>query len=341
MEITRRQFVKITALTTSGIVIGTPKTLLSSWNQKEKSVKNEDPKIRVVGIGGAGCCAVKHMIRTGLKQAEFIVADTDPGDLEFNSCRLKILIDVNPFKRGVCKGDPETVYLATLNSKEAIRRYLRGSDLVLIVAGLGGHTGTIGAPVVAQISKALGAWTVAVVTTPFPFERKWRSIVAEKGLRQLDQAADVTVLIPGENIVGVLSPSSTLKHAFRKPGWILSCVVQAFSNTRFHCVAFEDVKKVFSGVGRGYVGIGKDRGNGLIGAVHEAINSPLLRGVALKEARGIICNMSLSGKETIGEIREACKMFEKEVHEDADVLVNYEDIGKGKGKVTLIAMGFA
>jgi len=164
MEITRRQFVKITALTTSGIVIGTPKTLLSSWNQEEKSVKNEDPKIRVVGIGGAGCCAVKHMIRTGLKQAEFIVADTDPGDLEFNSCRLKILIDVNPFKRGVCKGDPETVYLATLNSKEAIRRYLRGSDLVLIVAGLGGHTGTIGAPVVAQISKALGAWTVAVVT---------------------------------------------------------------------------------------------------------------------------------------------------------------------------------
>lgn len=302
-------------------------------------------KIKVIGLGRAGCNFVDHMIKKELNGVEFIMANADVPYLEQRMCPSKIILGKNLGAPLGCGGDPKFGYVFTMESRGTIRRYLKGSDVVLIAAGMGGGTGTGGSPVVAQISKDLGAWTIATVTMPFSFEGKRRSRNAQKGLNELKEASDITVLIPNNAIRHMVPRSARLVDIFNKSDEVLSCVVKTFSNIlltpRMLSPAFTDIKRTFSQPGLSRIGVGTAAENGLMGAVQEAIHSPLLEGISLKKARAIICNMMLSGDETMGEIQDAFDLLERQLHEDAELIWDTVIEQREKAQVVFIASGFA
>ena len=343
MVISRREFVKLISFATAGLFFEIPLPVSARFrSHKEKTLEDERPRIRVIGMGGAGCRAVDHMVKMGLNDVEFIVADTDGFALQLSQCPSKILLGKS-LNTGLCCGAGlETGYACTLESRETIRQYLKDSDVVLIVAGMGGGTGTGGAPVIARISGELGAWTIGAVTMPLSFEAKRRSKNAQKGLNKLKEAADITVLIPNNAIQHLVPPCATLVDAFNKLDEVLSCVVKTFSNIlltpRMLSPAFTDIKRTFSQLGLSSIGVGTTAENGLRGAVQKAIHSPLLEGISLKKARAIIL---LTGDETMGEIQEAFDLLERQLHEDAELIWDTVIEQREKAQVTLIASGFA
>ena len=179
---------------------------------------------------------------------------------------------------------------------------------------------------------------------PFSFEGKRRSRNAQKGLNKLKEASDITVLIPNNAIRQMVPRSARLVDIFNKSDEVLSCVVKTFSNIlltpRMLSPAFTDIKRTFSQLGLSRIGVGTSAENGLLGAVQEAIHSPLLEGISLKKARAIICNMMLTGDETMGEIQEAFDLLERQLHEDAELIWDTVIEQREKAQVVFIASGF-
>ncbi len=304
-------------------------------------------KIRVVGIGGGGGNAVNTMVENNLRGIEFIAANTDIQALE--NSKADVCLQLGP---GITKGlgagaDPERGKEAALESLEEIREVLKGADMVFITAGLGGGTGTGGAPVVAKLSKEIGALTVAVVTKPFFFEARARMKEAEEGWMELKKHVDTIITIPNDRLLTIMQKGSKLMDMMKKADEVLLQAVKGITdliNLPGHMnVDFADLRAVMKEVGPALMGAGVGVGeNRAIEAAKRAIDNPLLQDVGIDGAKGVLINISASEDSlTMNEFMEASNLISEKAHEDANIIVGalFDDSLEDEIRVTVIATG--
>jgi cell division protein FtsZ len=303
-------------------------------------------KIKVLGIGGGGGNAINNMICSGLDGVEFIAANTDFQALERNLAATKIQLGMNMTKGLGAGGNPETGAKATQEDLENIRSVVEGSDMVFITAGLGGGTGTGGAPIVAQVCKELGALTVAVVTKPFLVEGKVRQRNADEGLKALQGVVDTLITIPNNRLLCLADRRSTFLECFRRVDDVLLYAVKGISDLIVHPgyinVDFADVKTVMAEMGLALMGTGVGRGeNRAAQAAQQAISSPLLEDISIHGARAVLVNITASEDLGMHEFEEASSIIQKEVDEDANIILGIaiDDNLGDEIRVTVIATG--
>lgn len=282
--------------------------------------------IKVVGVGGGGGNAVKHMISSEIEGVEFICANTDAQALKDIDARTVLQLG-NTMTKGLGAGaNPEIGRQAAMEDRERIAEVLSGADMVFITAGMGGGTGTGGAPVVAEIARELGILTVAVVTRPFPFEGRKRMAIAEEGIKQLKDRVDSLITIPNEKLLAVLGKTTSLLDAFKAANDVLLGAVQGIADLIIRPgminVDFADVRTVMSEMGMAMMGSGVAKGdNRAREAAEAAIRSPLLEDVNLQGARGILVNITAGMDLTLGEFTEVGDTIEEFASADATVVV--------------------
>ena len=304
-------------------------------------------KIKVIGIGGAGGNAVNTMISYNLRGVDFITANTDAQALRASASAVKIQLGVEATKGLGAGSDPHIGRQAALETRELLRENLQGSDMVFITAGLGGGTGTGGAPIAAEIAREMGALTVAVVTKPFQFEGKKRNGQAEAGITELRKMVDTLIIVPNQRLLSLGGREISLLDAFRKADDILYHAVKGISDLimvpGLINLDFADVKKIMSQMGLALMGTGTAGGeNRAVEAAQKAISSPLLEDNTIQGARGILLNITGGPNMTLHEINEASSMIQAEVHEDANIIfgtVVDESMGD-EIRITVIATGF-
>ena len=282
--------------------------------------------IKVIGVGGGGGNAVEHMVEQNLEGVDFICANTDAQALRSLRCRTVLQLGGSITKGLGAGANPEVGRQAAMEDRERIQEVLAGADMVFITAGMGGGTGTGGAPIVAQIAKELGILTVAVVTKPFPFEGKRRMDVAMSGIEELKQHVDSLITIPNEKLLTVLGGQVTLLDAFRAANDVLLGAVQGIAEliTRpgLINVDFADVRTVMSEMGMAMMGSGKASGSDRAReAAEAAVRSPLLEDVNLAGARGILVNVTAGMDMAIGEFEEVGNTVKAFASENATVVV--------------------
>ena len=308
---------------------------------------NEVPEgtvIKVVGVGGAGGNAVQHMISKGVQGVEFICANTDAQALRHSSSMHNLQLGESGLGAGA---KPEVGRAAAEENRERIADMLRDANMVFITAGMGGGTGTGAAPVIAEVAKELGILTVAVVSKPFEYEGPRRMRVAEEGLRQLEQQVDSLIIILNEKLEEIMGDDISMEEAFEAADDVLNNAVAGIAeiiNVDGHInVDFNDVKTVMGEQGRAMMGTatasGADRARI---AAEEAVASPLLDGVNLAGARGILINVSASRDSLKArETREVVSIIRQNASEDATVIYGFvydESLGD-KLRVTVVATG--
>ncbi|MDP2092060.1 MAG: cell division protein FtsZ, partial [Pseudohongiella sp.] len=265
--------------------------------------------IKVVGVGGGGGNAVRHMISNHVEGVEFVCANTDAQAL--TNVQAKTLLQMgSTVTKGLGAGaNPEVGRQAALEDREEIAEILRGADMVFITAGMGGGTGTGGAPIFAEVARELGILTVAVVTKPFPFEGKKRSMIAEQGIAELSRHVDSLITIPNEKLLSVLGKQASLLEAFKAANDVLLGAVQGIADLIIRPgminVDFADVRTVMSEMGMAMMGTGYATGpDRAREAAEAAIRSPLLEDVNLHGARGILVNITAGESLSLGEFTE-------------------------------------
>jgi cell division protein FtsZ len=304
--------------------------------------------IKVVGVGGGGGNAVNTMIASGLPGVEFITANTDMQALGVSLANTKVQLGAELTKGLGAGTNPEIGRQAALEDSEVIRDHLAGSDMVFITAGMGGGTGTGGAPVVARIAKELGALTVAVVTKPFQFEGKKRMRQAEEGMRELKDAVDTLIAIPNQRLLAIAGRNTSLLDTFKKADDILLQAVRGISDLiTVHGLInldFADVRTIMAEMGMAMMGAGIATGeNRATEAAQKAISSPLLEDISIHGARGVLINITGSTDLSLHEVNEAATLIQEEAHEDANIIfgaVIDERMGD-EIRITVIATGFA
>ena len=270
---------------------------------------NQPAIIKVIGVGGGGGNAVKHMLGSNIEGVEFICANTDAQALKTSGVEPVLQLGSGITKGLGAGSDPEVGRQAALEDRDSIMQVLDGADMLFIAAGMGGGTGTGAAPVVAQVASELGILTVAVVTRPFKFEGEKRASVADEGITELKEFVDSLITIPNEKLKEVLGGEITMTNAFGTANDVLSGSVQGIAEliTRpgLINVDFADVRTVMREKGMAMVGSGKAEGEDRARkAAEAAINSPLLEDVNLKGARGILVNITAGEDMTIDEFTE-------------------------------------
>jgi len=275
-----------------------------------------DAVIKVIGVGGGGGNAVKHMVKESIEGVQFLAANTDAQSLREHGAHITIQLG-NDMTKGLGAGaNPEIGRQAAEETRDEIKKHLQGADMIFIAAGMGGGTGTGAAPVVAEVARELGILTVAVVTKPFPFEGKKRMAVAEEGIAQLAASVDSLITIPNEKLLKVMGKGTTLLDAFGAANNVLLGAVQGIAEliTRpgLINVDFADVRAVMREMGTAMMGTGVARGEDRAQEAAEmAINSPLLEDIDLSGARGVLVNvtagmdMSIDEFETVGNTVKA------------------------------------
>jgi len=282
--------------------------------------------IKVIGVGGGGGNAVNHMISNEVEGVEFICANTDAQALSNLSVKTILQLGGDITKGLGAGANPMIGREAALEDREEIAAVLNGADMVFITAGMGGGTGTGAAPIIAEVAKELGILTVAVVTRPFPFEGKKRSLVATQGIEQLQQHVDSLITIPNEKLLDVLGAQLSLLEAFRAANDVLLGAVKGIAdlimNPGMINVDFADVKTVMSEMGMAMMGTGFASGeNRAREAAEAAIRSPLLEDVNLQGARGILVNITAGENLSLGEFSEVGDIIEEFASDDATVVV--------------------
>jgi cell division protein FtsZ len=302
--------------------------------------------IKVIGVGGGGGNAVEHMVVQSIDGVDFVVANTDSQALKNTSARTVLQLGGNITKGLGAGADPEIGRQAAMEDRERIQEVLDGADMVFITAGMGGGTGTGGAPIVAQIAKEMGILTVAVVTRPFPFEGKKRMDVASDGIDELKGFVDSLITIPNEKLLSVLGKSISLLDAFKAANDVLLGAVQGIAEliTRpgLINVDFADVRTVMSEMGMAMMGSGRASGEGRAReAAEAAIASPLLEDVNLAGARGILVNVTAGMDMSIGEFEEVGTTVKSFASENATVVVGtvIDPDMQGELRVTVVATG--
>ena len=299
--------------------------------------------IKVVGVGGGGTNAVQTMIDAELQGVEFIVTNTDEQALHASTAPIKILLG-----EGLGAGaSPEIGKKAASEAKERLEKALEGANMVFVTAGMGGGTGTGGAPVIASIAKEMGALTVAVVTKPFLFEGKKRMRQAEIGLEELRKNIDSMITIPNQRLVSIAEKQMTLRQAFRKADEVLLHAVQSISDLvtqHGHInLDFADVRTIMKDMGMALMGTGISRGeNRAEEAARLAISNPLLDDVSINGARGILVNVEGNEEITLDEVHAATSLIQEAAHEEANILwgLVFNDNMEDRLRVTVIATGF-
>lgn len=302
--------------------------------------------IKVVGIGGGGGNAVRHMLANQIEGVDFLCANTDAQALKDLDGRAIIQLG-NGITKGLGAGaNPEVGRQAAMEDRERIAEALKGADMVFITAGMGGGTGTGGAPVVAEVAKELGILTVAVVTKPFPFEGGKRMKIAEAGLSELAENVDSLITIPNEKLLSVLGSSTSLLDAFGAANDVLLGAVQGIADLIIRPgminVDFADVKTVMSEMGMAMMGTGSACGeNRAREAAEAAIRSPLLEDINLQGARGILVNITAGLNLNLGEFSEVGSIVEEFASESATVVVGtvIDPEMTDELKVTVVATG--
>ena len=302
--------------------------------------------IKVVGIGGGGVNAVNRMIDAGLKGVEFIGINTDAQALLMSDAELKLDIGQD-VTRGLGAGsDPEVGRKAAEDHREEIEAALQGADMVFITAGKGGGTGTGGAPVVAEVAKSIGALTIGVVTRPFAFEGRRRSVQAEQGIQKLKEEVDTLIVIPNDRLLTVSNEKTSVLNAFKMADEVLLQGVQGITELittpGLINTDFADVKMIMTNAGSALMGIGFGSGEGrAVSAARAAIASPLLE-ASIEGARGIL--LSISGGNDLGlfEVNEAAEIIHGVAHPDANIIFGtvIDDSMGDEVRVTVIAAGF-
>ncbi len=304
-------------------------------------------RIKVIGVGGAGCNAVNTMIASGLARVDFIAGNTDLQALDRSLAPYKI--QLGPERtRGLGAGaKPEIGKEAALESKDHIRECLEGADMVFVTAGMGGGTGTGAAPVVASIAREMGILTVGVVTKPFQYEGQRRHKHAEEGIRDLSRHVDTLLVIPNQRLLGIVDRATPLLEAFKVADDVLRQAIQGIADvitTTGHVnVDFADVRTVMSHTGRAVMGMGISRGpNRAIEAAQKAICSPLLEEGSVEGARGVLLNITGGPSMSLHEIEEAASIIQQAADAEANIIVG-QVINPDMGEdlvVTVIATGF-
>lgn len=304
-------------------------------------------RIKVIGVGGSGLNTINHMINSKVRGIEFIAINTDAQHLHHSLAPKKIHIGKN-LTRGMGTGmNPELGRQAAEETKEEIQDAVKGSDMVFIACGMGGGTGTGGAPVVAKITKEQGILTIAVVTKPFSFEGSQREKIAESGLFDLKESVDAMIVIPNDRLLGIVEKETTFSSAFMMCDEILRQAVEGMSDLitmpGIINVDFADVKTIMQNAGSALMGIGYSQGEKRAeNAARMAINSPLLD-VSIEGASGVLFAISGGQDMTMLEIQEAANVITESIDENAKVIfgaINDNRLKKNELKVTVIASGF-
>ena len=306
----------------------------------------ETAEIKVIGVGGGGGNAVRHMISQAVDGVEFICANTDSQALK-DIERATLLQLGGGITKGLGAGaNPEVGRQAALEDRDRIAEVISGADMVFITAGMGGGTGTGAAPIVADVARELGILTVAVVTRPFGFEGRKRQAIAEEGIRQLKDRVDSLITVPNEKLLAVLGKSTSLLQAFAAANDVLLGAVQGIADLIIRPgminVDFADVKTVMSEMGMAMMGSGRSTGEGRARiAAEAAVLSPLLEDIDLQGARGILVNITAGPELSLGEFSEVGDTVEEFASDNATVVVGTvidPDMGD-EIRVTVVATG--
>ncbi len=303
-------------------------------------------KIRVIGIGGGGTNAVNNMIQSDLKGVDFIAANTDIQSLTSSLATVQIQLGAN-LTGGLGAGaNPEMGRNATLEDTDKIREELAGSHMVFITAGMGGGTGTGGAPIIAKISRELGALTVAVVTKPFHFEGQRRLKQSEEGIRELRNTVDTLITIPNDRLISLATKKASFLEMLKKADDVLLYAVKGISDLitipGLINLDFADVRTIMAEMGIALMGTGLASGeNRAMEAAQKAISSPLLEDITISGARAVLMNITASSNLGFEEVNEASSLIQKEVHEEANIIWGTA-IDESMGdelRITVIATG--
>jgi cell division protein FtsZ len=320
---------------------------------KDTSIRisfNEEPhndaKIKVIGVGGGGGNAVNRMIDAGVEGIEFVVANTDLQALRMSRAPVKLQLGVK-LTNGLGAGaNPEVGRKAALEDSDKIIEALEGADMVFVTTGLGGGTGTGAAPIIASLASEMGALTVAVVTKPFVFEGKRRMAQAERGVAELMESVDTTIVIPNEKLLAV-AENAGFFESFRIADDILRQGVQGISDIitipGIINRDFADVKTIMASMGYAVMGTATASGQMRASeAAQRAIASPLLETGAIDGARGILINITGSASLKLAEVQQACSIIQSAAHEDANIIFGavLDEKMKEAVKITVIATGF-
>jgi cell division protein FtsZ len=303
-------------------------------------------RIKVVGVGGGGCNAVNRMIDEGLQGIEFIAVNTDAQALLLSKAQTRVRIG-DKVTRGLGAGsNPEVGRKAAEESAEELYEVLKGSDMVFVTAGLGGGTGTGGAPIVAQIAKEVGALTIGVVTRPFTFEGSRRAQSAEDGANKLKEHADTLIVIPNDRLLQIADKRSSLTDAFRLADDVLRQGIQGISELitvpGLINLDFADVRTIMSEGGAALMAVGRASGEDRARvAAEQAISSQLLD-ITINGARGILFNVTGGSSLTLFEVNQAAAIIKETAHPDVNLIfgaVIDPDMGDDL-RITVIATGF-
>ncbi len=319
---------------------------MSTFTTQTPNAIESFARIRVVGVGGGGCNAVNRMIEEGLQGVEFVAVNTDAQALMLSKAPTRVRIG-EKLTRGLGSGgDPEVGRKATEESAEELYTVLKGSDMVFITAGMGGGTGTGGAPVVAQIAKEIGALTIGVVTRPFNFEGARRIQAAEAGITRLKEKADTLIVIPNDRLLQLVDKRANLEQAFRVADDVLRQGVQGISELitvpGLINLDFADVRTIMSEGGAALMAVGEARGEDAARiAAEQAISSQLLD-ITIDGARGILFNVTGGPDLTLFEVNQAAAIIKETAHPDVNLIFGavIDPNMKDAVRITVIATGF-
>jgi len=308
----------------------------------------DSAKIKVIGLGGGGSNAINRMMEARFTGVEFIVANTDSQALRTSPAPIKIQLGAR-LTQGLGAGaDPEVGKNAALEDREQIKKILEGADMVFVTAGLGGGTGTGSAPIVAATAKEMGILTVAVVTKPFAFEGRRRSLQAETGLTELRGVVDTLITIPNQRLLAVVDRGTPLIEAFKVADTVLLQAVQGISDLilvpGLINLDFADVRTIMAGMGMALMGAGVGKGqNRALDAAQKAVASPLLDETSIDGARGILINFTGGSDLSLHEVEEAARIVQEAAHEEAQIIFGavIDPSLQDEVRITVIATGFS
>jgi cell division protein FtsZ len=304
------------------------------------------PRITVVGVGGAGGNAVNNMIRSNLAGCEFVVCNTDAQALQQSTAHRKIQLGVG-VTRGLGAGSrPDVGRAAAEEALDEILEAMHGSNMVFITAGMGGGTGTGGAPVIARVARESGILTVGVVTKPFHFEGTHRMRIAEAGIEELQKFVDTLIIIPNQNLFRVANERTTFADAFNMADDVLHSGVRGVTDLMVMPglinLDFADIRTVMSEMGKAMMGTGEAEGERrATDAAEAAISNPLLEDVSMKGARGVLINITGGGDMTLFEVDEAANRIREEVDPEANIIFGstFDESLEGKMRISVVATG--
>ena len=304
------------------------------------------PRITVVGVGGAGGNAVNNMIRSNLIGCEFVVCNTDAQAMQQSGAHRKIQLGIG-VTRGLGAGSrPDVGRAAAEEALDELLEAMGGSNMVFITAGMGGGTGTGGAPVIARVARESGILTIGVVTKPFHFEGSHRMKIAEAGIEELQKFVDTLIIIPNQNLFRVANERTTFADAFKMADDVLHSGVRGVTDLMVMPglinLDFADIRTVMSEMGKAMMGTGDAEGDRrAIDAAEAAISNPLLEDVSMKGAKGVLINITGGPDMTLFEVDEAANRIREEVDPDANIIFGstFDETLSGKMRISVVATG--